>query len=102
GSGLFEDQPEFAEIAKDEEMVQDMLDHIPDVLTQLYLLFQAPEEKARPALLDPRHCSAPQKSPALPPGTAGLFFVQALSAPLLASPAATQRVSRDTTRSTGW
>jgi len=55
GSGLFEDQPEFAEIAKDEEMVQDMLDHIPDVLTQLYLLFQAPEEKARPALLDPRH-----------------------------------------------
>ena len=55
GSGLFEDQPEFAEIAQDEEMVQDMLDHIPDVLTQLYLLFQAPEEKGRPALLDPRH-----------------------------------------------
>src|SRR5690606_26306666 len=53
--GLFEDQPEFAEIAQDEEMVQDMLDHIPDVLTQLYLLFQAPEEKGRPALLDPRH-----------------------------------------------
>ena len=55
GSGLFEDQPEFAEIAQDEEMVQDMLDHIPDVLTQLYLLFQAPEEQPRPALLDPRH-----------------------------------------------
>ncbi len=55
GSGLFEDQPEFAEIAQDEEMVQDMLDHIPDVLTQLYLLFHAPEDKARPALFDPRH-----------------------------------------------
>ena len=55
GSGLFEDQPEFAEIAQDEEMVQNMLDHIPDVLTQLYLLFHAPEEKGRPALLDPRH-----------------------------------------------
>ena len=55
GSGLFDDQPEFADIAKDEEMVQDMLDHIPDVLTQLYLLFQAPEEKTRPALLNPRH-----------------------------------------------
>ena len=55
GSGLFEDQPEFAEIAQDEEMVQDMLDHIPDVLTQLYLLFHAPEDKPRPALFDPRH-----------------------------------------------
>ncbi|WP_341706986.1 UPF0149 family protein [Halopseudomonas sp.] len=50
-SGLFADQPEFAEIDKDEDMVEDMAEHIPQVLTQLFLLFHAPEEKPRPALL---------------------------------------------------
>ncbi|GGE46029.1 hypothetical protein GCM10007421_20280 [Halopseudomonas oceani] len=51
GSGLFADQPEFAEIDKDPDMVEDMAEHIPQVLTQLFLLFHAPEEKPRPALL---------------------------------------------------
>ena len=51
GSGLFADQPEFAEIEQDEDMVEDMVEHIPQVLTQLFLLFHAPEEKPRPALL---------------------------------------------------
>src|SRR5690606_33465682 len=88
GSGLFEDQPEFAEIAQDEEMVQDMLDHIPDVLTQLYLLFQAPEEKGRPALLDPRHCV--REAPAL----AGVFLSPpppSAAAPAVSAPPADSR-----------
>ncbi|WP_304638819.1 YecA family protein [Pseudomonas sp.] len=55
GSGLFEDQPEFAEIAQDQDMVEDMMEHIPEVLTQLFLLFHAPEDKPRPALLSPRN-----------------------------------------------
>ncbi|HDZ57996.1 MAG TPA: YecA family protein [Pseudomonas xinjiangensis] len=55
GSGLFEDQPEFAEIAADPDMVEDMMEHIPEVLTQLFLLFHAPEDKPKPALLAPRH-----------------------------------------------
>ncbi|MEL0167571.1 MAG: UPF0149 family protein [Pseudomonadaceae bacterium] len=50
-SGLFADQPEFAEIDEDQDMVEDMAEHIPQVLTQLFLLFHAPEEKPRPALL---------------------------------------------------
>lgn len=55
GSGLFEDQPEFAEISEDEDMVDDMMQHIPDILTQLFLLFHAPEDKPKPALLSSRH-----------------------------------------------
>ncbi|SDR68860.1 uncharacterized protein SAMN05216271_0037 [Halopseudomonas sabulinigri] len=54
GSGLFADQPEFAEIDEDEDMVEDMMEHIPGVLTQLFLLFHAPEEKQKPALISPR------------------------------------------------
>ena len=54
GSGLFDDQPEFIEINQDTDMVDDMLEHIPDVLTQLFLLFHAPEEKPKPALLSRR------------------------------------------------
>ena len=50
-SGLFADQPEFAEIHEDEDMVEDMAEHIPQVLTQLFLLFNAPEEKQKPALI---------------------------------------------------
>lgn len=52
GSGLFEEQPEFDEIAADRDLVDSMIEQIPEVLTALYLLFQAPEEK--PSLLKPR------------------------------------------------
>lgn len=52
GSGLFDEQPDFAEIARDEELVASMLVQIPEILTTLFLLLQAPEEK--PALLKPR------------------------------------------------
>ncbi|TDQ36791.1 YecA family protein [Thiopseudomonas denitrificans] len=52
GSGLFDEQPDFAEIANDEELVASMLVQIPDILTTLFLLLQAPEEK--PVLLKPR------------------------------------------------
>jgi uncharacterized protein len=53
GSGLFDEQPEFAEIAKDRNLVDEMIDQIPELLTALFLLCNAPEEK--PALLKPRH-----------------------------------------------
>ena len=53
GSGLFDEQPEFEEIARDRELVDDMIEQIPELLTALFLLCQAPEEK--PALLKPRH-----------------------------------------------
>lgn len=52
-SGLFDEQPDFAEIARDDKLVAGMLGQIPDVLTTLFLLLQAPEEK--PALLKPRN-----------------------------------------------
>ncbi|GAB3384176.1 YecA/YgfB family protein [Azotobacter armeniacus] len=51
-SGLFEDQPDFAEIAHDRKLVDEMIQQIPDLLTTLFLLCHAPEEK--PALLKPR------------------------------------------------
>lgn len=53
GSGLFDEQPDFSEIADDEELVASMLAQIPEILTTLFLLLQAPEEK--PVLLKPRH-----------------------------------------------
>lgn len=53
GSGLFDEQEEFAEIVDDIDLVDDMVSQIPEVLTTLFLLCQAPEEK--PALLKPRH-----------------------------------------------
>ena len=53
GSGLFDEQTEFAEIARDRDLVDSMIDQIPELLTALFLLCQAPEEK--PALLKPRH-----------------------------------------------
>lgn len=49
GSGLFDEQPDFAEMAADLELVDSMLEQIPEVLTTLFLLCQAPEEK--PVLL---------------------------------------------------
>ncbi|WP_061291926.1 UPF0149 family protein [Azotobacter vinelandii] len=52
GSGLFEDQPDFAEIAHDRKLVDEMIQQIPDLLTALFLLCHTPEEK--PALLKPR------------------------------------------------
>lgn len=53
GSGLFDEQPEFAEIARDRDLVDSMVDQIPELLTALFLLCNAPDEK--PALLKPRH-----------------------------------------------
>jgi len=53
GSGLFDEQPEFADIAADRNLVDEMIDQIPELLTALFLLCHAPEEK--PALLKPRH-----------------------------------------------
>lgn len=53
GSGLFDGQPEFADIARDHDLMNEMVQRIPDLLTALFLLFNAPEEK--PALLKPRH-----------------------------------------------
>jgi uncharacterized protein len=52
-SGLFDDQPEFSDIAQDRNMVDDMVEQIPELLTALFLLCNAPDEK--PALLKPRH-----------------------------------------------
>jgi uncharacterized protein len=53
GSGLFDEQPEFADIARDRDLVDSMVEQIPELLTALFLLCHAPEEK--PALLKPRH-----------------------------------------------
>jgi len=53
GSGLFDEQPEFAEIASDRDLMDSMVDQIPELLTALFLLCNAPDEK--PALLKPRH-----------------------------------------------
>ncbi|HHX34938.1 MAG TPA: YecA family protein [Gammaproteobacteria bacterium] len=52
-SGLFDEQPDFAEIAKDYDLVDSMVEQIPEVLTALFLLCQAPDEK--PVLLKPRN-----------------------------------------------
>ncbi len=52
GSGLFDEQPDFAEISGNDALAASMLAQIPEVLTTLFLLLQAPEEK--PVLLKPR------------------------------------------------
>jgi uncharacterized protein len=52
-SGLFDEQPEFAEIAQDHDLLASMVEQIPELLTALFLLCNAPDEK--PALLKPRH-----------------------------------------------
>ncbi|WP_164880838.1 YecA family protein [Aestuariirhabdus litorea] len=45
-SGLLEEESEeFAEMAADRGLVEDMAQQLPQVLTELYLLYQAPEEK---------------------------------------------------------
>ncbi|AYG46103.1 YecA family protein [Pseudomonas sp. Leaf58] len=53
GSGLFDEQPEFADIASNANLQDDMIVQIPEALTALFLLLHAPDEK--PALLKPRH-----------------------------------------------
>ncbi|RJG13866.1 YecA family protein [Pseudomonas cavernicola] len=53
GSGLFDEQPEFIDIARDRNLMDDMVEQIPELLTALFLLCNAPDEK--PALLKPRH-----------------------------------------------
>jgi len=42
-----------AEIARDRDLMDEMVEQIPELLTALFLLFNAPDEK--PALLKPRH-----------------------------------------------
>ena len=44
-SGLFDDEPEFQEMLKDDRLTDDMCSQIPEVLMELYLMFNAPEEK---------------------------------------------------------
>ena len=53
GSGLFEEEAEFSDIAADANLMDDMIVQIPEALTALYLLCNAPDEK--PAILKPRH-----------------------------------------------
>lgn len=44
GSGLFDEQPEFADIADNPDLVDEMVAQIPELLTALYLICHAPEE----------------------------------------------------------
>ena len=44
-SGLFDDEDEFKEIRKDTQLTEDMCSQIPEVLMELYLMFNSPEEK---------------------------------------------------------
>ncbi|WP_422133203.1 YecA family protein [Endozoicomonas sp. ALD040] len=44
GSGLFDDEPEFEAILEDEKLTEDMCSQIPEVLMELYLMFNSPEE----------------------------------------------------------
>ncbi len=44
-SGLFDDEQEFKDIRKDGKLTEDMCSQIPEVLMELYLIFNAPEEK---------------------------------------------------------
>jgi uncharacterized protein len=50
---LFDEQPEFADIASNANLQDDMIVQIPEALSALFLLLHAPDEK--PALLKPRH-----------------------------------------------
>lgn len=44
-SGLFDDEQEFKDIRKDVRLTEDMCSQIPEVLMELYLIFNSPEEK---------------------------------------------------------
>ncbi|WP_330924832.1 YecA family protein [Candidatus Sororendozoicomonas aggregata] len=43
-SGLFSDEPDFQPILSDEQLTEDMVEQIPDVLMELYLMFNSPED----------------------------------------------------------
>ena len=43
-SGLFDNEPEFRDILKDEKLSNDMYSQIPEVLMELYLMFNSPED----------------------------------------------------------
>ncbi|MDP0561796.1 MAG: YecA family protein [Candidatus Endonucleobacter sp. (ex Gigantidas childressi)] len=43
-SGLFDDEPEFSEILQAPSLVEDMRSQIPEVLMELYLMFNSPED----------------------------------------------------------
>ena len=43
-SGLFDNEKEFKEIRKDQQLTEDMCSQIPEVLMELYLMFNSPEE----------------------------------------------------------
>lgn len=45
GSHIFDDEQEFIEIRKDTQLVEDMLGQIAEVVMELYLMFNAPEDK---------------------------------------------------------
>lgn len=44
-SGLFDDEKEFKDIRRDARLTEDMCSQIPEVLMELYLMFNSPEEK---------------------------------------------------------
>ena len=44
-SSLFDDEQEFKDIRKDSQLTEDMCSQIPEVLMELYLIFNSPEEK---------------------------------------------------------
>ncbi len=44
-SGLFDDEPEFQEMRQDGRLTEDMCGQIPEVLMELYLMLNAPDEK---------------------------------------------------------
>ena len=53
GSGLFDEQTEFSDIAADSNLMDDMIVQIPEALTALYLLCNAPDKKM--VILKPRY-----------------------------------------------
>ncbi|MGI0116853.1 YecA family protein [Zooshikella sp. RANM57] len=44
-SGLFTDAPEFVEMAEDQDLIADMCEQLPELLTELYLFYKCPEDK---------------------------------------------------------
>ncbi|WP_257253246.1 MULTISPECIES: YecA family protein [unclassified Endozoicomonas] len=53
GSGLFDDEPEFEAILENEKLTEDMCSQIPEVLMELYLLFNSPEEASGKSSVKP-------------------------------------------------
>ena len=44
-SGLFEDEPDFRDISSNQALLEDMVDQLPDIMVELYLLFRSADEK---------------------------------------------------------